>query len=130
MNSTQAAFEATGGGQSQVDKLRAHFTAHPLEWLAMPELALVITETGLGAAVHSRVSDCREKWDMCIKPARKHPGTGLLGSWYCYDPHLTWKQYEAERQNSEVRIQKLEVRRQLSTPMSPSPTPKAQGDSR
>jgi len=52
---------------TQVDKLEAHFRARPGMWLPMPQLAQVITQTGIGAAVHSRVADLRTKRGMNIE---------------------------------------------------------------
>lgn len=96
MNPTQAEFTATAAGRSQNQKLRDYLAERPHRWIAMPELAKVITPTGIGAAVHSRVNDVRLKWDLCIEQAAKHPGTGERGSWYYFNPDLTWTQHQAE----------------------------------
>lgn len=52
---------------TQNEKLEKHFLSNPGEWIDMPVLALVITETGIGAAVHSRVSDLRTKRGLHIE---------------------------------------------------------------
>jgi len=93
----QSEFARSAQPRSQNEKLREHLAAHPFTWLAMPALAQVITPTGIGAAVHSRVNDCRLKLDLCILSAAKHPVTGERGSWYYYDPDRTWTQYQAEQ---------------------------------
>ena len=63
---TELEFRAQGGGRTQNVRLRDYFLARPKEWIPMPELARVITETGIGAAVHSRVADLRKKFGMII----------------------------------------------------------------
>ncbi len=83
MNTTQLEFTAARAGQTQNEKLRDYFHAHPRAWLPMPELAKVITETGIGAAVHSRVADCRLKFGMNI--LQKAIG-GRGKSCYWYEP--------------------------------------------
>jgi hypothetical protein len=83
---TELEFRATQG-TSQNDRLAAYLRARPGEWIPMPELARVITETGIGAAVHSRIADCRKKFEMNIEQrSSRHPGTGLTISEYCYTP--------------------------------------------
>jgi hypothetical protein len=78
-------FRAARGGMTQNAKLAAYFRAHPNRWLPMPELAKVITPTGIGAAVHSRVADCRKKFEMTIlHRGGKHPESGLATSEYFY----------------------------------------------
>jgi len=52
---------------TQNELLEAEFRRRPGEWIEMPELAVVITPTGIGAAVHSRVSDLRTKHGMTIE---------------------------------------------------------------
>jgi hypothetical protein len=78
-------FRAARGGQTQNEKLAGYLAARPGVWLAMPELAKVITPTGIGAAVHSRVADCRKKFGMVIEhKGGRNRGTGLSESWYLY----------------------------------------------
>jgi len=87
MNQVELEFRSSGAGTSQNARLAAHFRAHPLEWLPMPSLARIITPTGIGAAVHSRVADCRKKFAMTIyHRGGKNPQTGLSISEYLYDP--------------------------------------------
>jgi len=52
---------------SQNQLLRDYLKSRPGEWIPMPELAKVITPTGIGAAVHSRVADCRKMFEMDIE---------------------------------------------------------------
>ena len=78
-------FRSAGGGLTQNAKLAAYFRAHPNEWLAMPELAKIITPTGIGAAVHSRVADCRKKFKMTILHRAGRTAGGMAISEYFYD---------------------------------------------
>jgi hypothetical protein len=82
----ELAFRAQGGGVSQNDKLAAYFRARPNEWLPMPELAKIITPTGIGAAVHSRVADCRKKFKMNILHRGGKTAAGMAISEYLFDP--------------------------------------------
>ena len=60
---SERAFRASGGGQSQNQKLAQIFLAHPNEWLSMTQLG-----SQIGAwAVHSRVSFLRRKHGMNIE---------------------------------------------------------------
>ena len=52
---------------TQNELLRDYLRSRPNQWVPMPELAKVITPTGIGAAVHSRVSDCRQQFSMEIE---------------------------------------------------------------
>lgn len=67
MNPTETEFRTKRNGPSQNDKLEAYFRARPGQWIDMPELARAITPTGIGCAVHSRVSDLREERGMTIE---------------------------------------------------------------
>jgi hypothetical protein len=88
MNQTEIEFRAAGGGQSQVEKLRDYFLARPGVWIDMPELALVITPTGIGAAVHSRVNDCRLKHGMNVEnEVRRVDGQSQSRYRYVPRPH-------------------------------------------
>jgi len=78
----QLDFTRARAGQSQNEKLRDYFLAFPSRWLPMPELACVITATGCGAAVHSRISDLRIKFNMPIQQRRE----GRNKSFYRYEP--------------------------------------------
>lgn len=63
VNQIEIDFREAAGGQSQAEKLRELFLARPGEWLSMVELGQAI-----GAwAVHSRVADCRRRWNMRIE---------------------------------------------------------------
>jgi len=89
MNETQLQFQADQAampkGASQNVALRDYFLAHPDVDIAMPILAKIITETGIGAAVHSRVNDCRLKFGMnIINTVRRRDGKSQ--SWYRYVP--------------------------------------------
>ena len=85
-------FRAHSGGQTQNQKLAAYFQANPGQDIPMPELARVITPTGIGAAVHSRIADLRKPKDrggfgMAIENRRsRNQSTGLVESWYRYQP--------------------------------------------
>lgn len=80
-------FRAAGGGTSQNERLAAYLRARAGEWLAMPELARVITATGIGAAVHSRIADCRRKFGMEIEhKGGRNRATGAHESFYRYVP--------------------------------------------
>lgn len=82
-------FRAQGGGRSQNERLRDYFVAHPREWVPMPELAKVITPTGIGAAVHSRVADLRSKFSMDVEQrTEREAGTRRTLSFYRYNPPL------------------------------------------
>jgi hypothetical protein len=91
MNTSQLEFQAEEAaqprGKSQNETLRDYFLARPDRDIPMPVLARVITPTGIGAAVHSRVNDCRLKFGMNIhnKVLRKN---GKSQSWYRYVPDL------------------------------------------
>lgn len=88
INQCQLEFEsqppARKGGKTQNEKLRDHFLARPNEWIPMPELAQVITPTGIGAAVHSRVDDCRSMYGMAIVNRRERQD-GVCVSCYKYE---------------------------------------------
>lgn len=84
---SQIEFQRADAGRTQNEKLRDHLTQHPRQWVAMPELAKVITPTGIGAAVHSRVNDCRRVFNMHIEKRRRR----VDGTWehdYFFDPEL------------------------------------------
>lgn len=85
MNQAELQFRSEAGGRTQTEALRDYFAARPGIEIAMPELALVITETGIGAAVHSRVNDCRQKFGMNIVN-RIRRENGKSKSWYVYEP--------------------------------------------
>lgn len=74
---------------TQNAKLRAYFEANPNEWLPMPALAQVITETGICAAVHSRVADLRKAGLAIENRVSKNDRTGLTISEYKFSPILT-----------------------------------------
>lgn len=79
-------FRASAGGVSQNERLAAYFKANAGRWLPMPELARVITPTGVGAAVHSRVADCRKKFGMqIVQRSSRNKLTGLTKSEYLYE---------------------------------------------
>ncbi len=80
-------FRASKGGESQNERLAAYLRANAGRWIPMPELARVITPTGVGAAVHSRVADCRKKFGMrIVHRGGKNRLTGLATSEYFYEP--------------------------------------------
>lgn len=81
-SNVQLEFTAARGGATQNQRLRDHFLAHPNRWLPMPELARVITPTGVGAAVHSRITDCRQQFGMTIHWKK----VGRNESYYLYEP--------------------------------------------
>ena len=78
-------FRAARGRESQNQRLAAYLRANAGRWIPMPELARIITPTGVGAAVHSRVADCRKKFGMTIlHRGGKNRLTGLATSEYFY----------------------------------------------
>lgn len=82
---TQAEFRRADGGRSQNEKLRDYLMAHPCQWVPMVDLGKVIHAW----AVHSRVSDCRERFGMHIETRqRTNPQTGQREPSYFYDPEL------------------------------------------
>ena len=84
---TEMDFRAARGGETQNERLAAYFRANPGRWIAMPELAKVITHTGIGAAVHSRVADCRKKFGMTIlHRGGRNRVSGSFESWYQFQP--------------------------------------------
>lgn len=84
---TELEFRAAGGGLTQNERLAAYLREHADVWLAMPALARVITETGIGAAVHSRIADCRRKFGMVIEhKGGRNRATGACESFYRYVP--------------------------------------------
>jgi hypothetical protein len=87
MTQAELEFRAVGGGRTQNEKLAAYLRANVGRWIPMPELAKVITPTGIGAAVHSRVADCRKPpFGMEIQHRRgRNRLTGLTTSEYLYD---------------------------------------------
>lgn len=98
-NQTQVEFEHADAGRTQNERLRDYLFAHPLRWVPMPELAKVITPTGIGAAVHSRVSDCREKFGMHIerRMLQRQPS-------YFYDPALPGNFGCQRKQNANCNV--------------------------
>ena len=92
MNSAQVDFLgdqttslARGDSRTQNEIIRDYLKAHPGEWIAMPILAKLITATGVGAAVHSRIDNCRSMFGMVIKNRLRRPD-GVSKSWYMYEP--------------------------------------------
>lgn len=85
MNEAQLEFQVDQGGKTQNEKLRAYLLQRPGVWVEMPALAKVITDTGIGAAVHSRVNDCRNKFAMEIRNKRGKKN-GKCISFYMYEP--------------------------------------------
>jgi hypothetical protein len=83
---TQLEFVQTQPSQNQ--RLAAYLKARPGEWLAMPDLARVITSTGVGAAVHSRIADCRRKFGMAIAHRSERGKDGQCRSFYRLDPNV------------------------------------------
>jgi len=84
MHQAELTFRAHAGGVTQNARLAAYFKANPNRWLPMPELAQIITPTGIGAAVHSRVADCRKAGlNISHRNERHH---GQVHSFYCYLP--------------------------------------------
>jgi hypothetical protein len=73
-------------GKSQNEALRDYFLSRPKVAIPLPVLAKVITNTGLGAAVHSRVNDCRKKFGMNIRNILKRRN-GNTVSLYAYEPN-------------------------------------------
>lgn len=80
---SQAEFESASAGKTQNELLRDYFMAHPDQWLAMPLLAKIISRTGVGTAVHSRVQNCRDHYSMTILNRVRRPA-GQTKSWYRY----------------------------------------------
>jgi len=81
-------FRAQAGGQSQNQKLAVYLRDNPDRWIPMPELARIITPTGIGAAVHSRIADLRTKFGMTIvNESRLKPGGRQRESFYRYKPN-------------------------------------------
>lgn len=79
MSVTQLEFSTEG--RTQTEKLRALFLASPGQWLSMIWLGRII-----GAwAVHSRVADCRRRFQMNIEN-RKELKDGKSNSFYRYLP--------------------------------------------
>ena len=70
---------------TQNSKLRSYLLDRPNQWVAMPELAKVITPTGIGAACHSRIADCRKKFEMDIRH-RNERVDGVYHSYYMFVP--------------------------------------------
>lgn len=84
---TELQFRASAGGRSQNGRLKAYLEGNANRWLPMPELARVITETGVGAAVHSRIADCRRKFGMVIEhKGGRNRASGVNESFYRYVP--------------------------------------------
>jgi len=87
MNAVQEEFTRIDAGETQEHRLARYLMARPGEWVPMPTLALVITPTGIGAAVHSRVAGARRRFGMTIEQRRgKNTATGLCKSDYRYLP--------------------------------------------
>lgn len=84
----QLEFARADAGRSQNHRLRDYLTLNPRQWIPMPELAKVITATGIGAAVHSRVNDCRKKFGMHIERKLAKGQDGQCLPSYFYDPDL------------------------------------------
>lgn len=65
MNTIEAEFHAessaavVGTGRSQSERILNCLVEHAGSWVAMPVLAKAATPTGIGTAVHSRISDLR-----------------------------------------------------------------------
>lgn len=84
---TQLEFQARSSGRSQNHKLADYLRANPGRWLPMPELAQVITPTGIGAAVHSRIADLRKLGLTIEHRNEKNHHDGLVHSFYKYIPN-------------------------------------------
>jgi hypothetical protein len=82
----QLEFQARNVGKSQNERLADFLKSNPDRWIPMPELAKVITPTGIGVAVHSRVNDCRKKYGMTIEH-RNERKAGTTASYYKYVPN-------------------------------------------
>lgn len=95
MHQVELEFRADGRGRTQNERLRDYLVAHPNCWLPMPELARVITATGIGAAVHSRIADCRRKFGMTLlhKGGRNRTTGGRISEYY-YEDHASSDQGE------------------------------------
>jgi len=76
VTATELEFRKSPRGPTQNEKLRDYLIPRVGAWVPMPELAKVITPTGIGAAVHSRIADCRKKFGMMIeqRTVRDQPG--------------------------------------------------------
>ena len=59
-------FRARSRGVSQNDRLPPISARHLNQWLSDAITSRIITEKGIGAAVHSRVADCRKEFGMTI----------------------------------------------------------------
>jgi hypothetical protein len=83
MNQTQQEFDTADAGNSQEHLLARYLIARPYAWVPMPQLARIITDTGIGTAVHSRVAGARRRFGMDIQQRR---GRSAGHSEYRYVP--------------------------------------------
>ncbi len=81
MSQTELEFRSSPQSGTQNAKLLVFLLNHPDTWHPMPRLAQVITSTGIGAAVHSRIADLR-KAGHTIKNRRSKSPSGQCISEY------------------------------------------------
>ena len=88
MQQAELEFRATPQPGTQNAKLMEFLQANPDVWHPMPRLAQVITPTGIGAAVHSRIADLR-KAGLVIENRRSKSPTGQCASEYRFVSNST-----------------------------------------
>ena len=83
MNRSQQEFDTADAGHSQEHLLARYLISRPYTCVPMPQLARVVTDTGIGTAVHSRVAGARRRFGMDIQQRR---GRSAGHSEYRYVP--------------------------------------------
>jgi len=68
-------------GRSQCERIFGRLKSRVGEWVAMPELALAASRTGIGMAVHSRVADLRAR-GYAIEHRNERGEDGMCESYY------------------------------------------------
>lgn len=140
MNQSETEYRSKDHAPSQNDKLEAYFAAHANEWLDLPTLAVVITPTGIGAAVRSRVSDLRTKRGLHIQQVNNwatEDGVSGCHSRYRYVPNPFPAQDGSMPPTEQPGVEPGGLGARMTTPVreihlpaaAPEPTQKALAES-